>query len=265
VSAEVTTLDAGASTLAAAVRGIGPPVTVVHGFAQNRDCLGPLADALAADRRVLAPDAPGHGGSARHATAGLPAGARLLADTAGAGVYIGYSMGGRLCLRTALDHPDVVQALVLIGATAGIDDPDERAERRTADGELADRLERIGLDAFVAEWLDLPMFAGLPAWARFDDERRTNTAQGLAASLRFAGTGSMEPLWSRLGGIGVPVLCVTGSNDERYGSIAERLVGRIGPAARHVVVDGAGHAAHLEQPDAVVEAVLAFLDEAAPR
>ncbi len=261
----MTTLDAGVSTLAASVRGVGPPVTIVHGFAQNRDCLGPLAEALSGDRRVLAPDAPGHGGSARHATAGLAAGARLLADTGGAGVYIGYSMGGRLCLRTAVDHPDVVQALVLIGATAGIEDDDERAERRRADGELADRLERIGLDAFVEEWLDLPMFAGLPPWARFDRERRTNTAEGLAASLRCAGTGSMEPLWSRLDGLDVPVLCLTGSNDERYGRIAGRLVDRIGPSARHVVVDGAGHAAHLERPEHVVDAVLAFLDEAVPR
>ena len=178
VTTEVTTLDATSSTLAASVRGSGRAVTLVHGFAQTRDCLGPLADVLAARCRLITPDAPGHGGSLRHADAGLEPGAQLLAATGAQGVYVGYSMGGRLCLRAALDRPDAVRALVLIGATAGIEGHDDRAERRRADAALADRLELVGVDTFVEEWLSLPLFAGLPAWARFDRERRTNTAAG---------------------------------------------------------------------------------------
>lgn len=250
-------------TLAGTVGGTGTAVTLVHGFAQNRNCLGPLAEELTRRCRVLRPDAPGHGGSTLHAAADLATGAGLLAATGGAAVYIGYSMGARLCLRTALDHPDDVRALVLIGATPGIEDSEERRERQRADAALAERLERIGLDAFVQEWLALPMFAGLPSWARFDRERRSNTAAGLAASLRNAGTGSMEPLWDRLDGLDIPVLCVTGSVDERYATLATQMVGRIGSTARHGIVEGAGHAAHLERPDAVIGIVTAFLDEAA--
>lgn len=260
VSTEATTLEASDTSLAAEVRGSGRKVVLVHGFAQNRRCLGPLAEAVGRSRTVVLPDAPGHGGSSRHARADLGGGARLLAATGGPAVYIGYSMGGRLCLRTALDHPDAVRALVLVGATPGIEDDAERAERRRSDHDLADRLERDGLDAFVEDWLDLPMFAGLPQWARFDAERRTNTAEGLAASLRAAGTGSMTPLWYRLGALAVPVLCITGAADQRYGEIATRMVRTIGPTARHVEVGGAGHAAHLERPDEVAEEVLAFLD-----
>jgi 2-succinyl-6-hydroxy-2,4-cyclohexadiene-1-carboxylate synthase len=59
----------------------------------------------------------------------------------------------------------------------------------------------------------------------------------------------------------VPVLCITGSLDERYTELAGRMVDRVGTGARHEVIDGAGHAAHLERPDAVVEVVTAFLDE----
>lgn len=236
---------------------------VLHGFAQDHRCLGPLGDHLAARGELLAPDAPGHGGSFRHAGADLPRGATLLAATAaqdGPSVLVGYSMGGRFCLRAALDHPEAVRALVLIGATAGIEDDGERAARRAGDHALAERMERIGLDAFLDEWLDLPLFAGLPDWAHFEDHRRENRVEGLAASLRSAGTGSMEPLWERLGTLRVPVLCLTGADDERYGELATQLVARMGGRASHRVVPGAGHAAHLEQPGLVIELIDEFLD-----
>ena len=261
VSAEATTLAPTGTTLAATVRGDGPNVTLVHGFAQNRACLGPLAEAIAARGRTVLPDAPGHGGSQRHSDADVRRGAERAAPAGGPGVFLGYSMGGRRCLRAALDHPGTVQALVLIGATAGIEADAERRARQASDVALAERLEQIGVTQFVAEWLSLPLFAGLPDWARFDAERRTNSAAGLAASLRHAGTGSMEPLWDRLGELAVPVLCLTGSLDVRFGEVAARIVERIGRHARHEVIDGAGHAAHLERPDAVIDVVSTFLDD----
>ncbi len=247
------------STLAATTTGVGPVVTLLHGFAQNRSCLGPLAEMLGSTSHLVLPDAPGHGGSAAHADADVPRGAQLLVATGRTGAYVGYSMGGRLCLQAAVDHPDAVRALVLIGATPGIEDPRERRERHTHDVALADRLEHVGLDEFLAEWLDLPMFVGLPDWARFDVERRTNSAAGLAASLRNAGTGAMAPLWDRLGGVSIPVLWLTGSDDDRYGDIARRAVDRIGACAQHRVVEGAGHAAHLERPELVGELISAFI------
>jgi 2-succinyl-6-hydroxy-2,4-cyclohexadiene-1-carboxylate synthase len=263
VSSEATSRAATATTLATATRGEGPAVTIVHGFAQTGACLGPLADAVAADHTVVLPDAAGHGASTRHAAADLRRGAELLAASGPSGPVIGYSMGGRLALRTALDHPAHVTALVLIGATAGIESDAERSDRRQRDHELADRVEQIGVEAFVEEWLALPLFAGLPRWARFDDERRSNTAAGLAGSLRAAGTGSMEPLWDRLAGLAIPLLCVTGGSDVRFGELAARIVDAVGGPARHVVVAGAGHAAHLEQPGAVSDAVLQFLGDLA--
>jgi 2-succinyl-6-hydroxy-2,4-cyclohexadiene-1-carboxylate synthase len=259
VSTEASTSAATSTTLCAEVRGSGPRVVLLHGFAQNHRCLGPLADAVAADHTVVLPDAPGHGGSLTHRDADVTHAAELLTTTGGSAVYVGYSMGGRICLRAAVDRPDRVRALVLIGATAGIEDADERAARRAADHAWAERLEAIGVDAFVQEWLSAEMFAGLPDWARFDAQRRTNAVEGLAASLRSAGTGSMAPLWDRLGELRMPVLCITGSLDERYGALARRLVDRIGAGARHVEIEGAGHAAHLERPAEVSRAVVEFL------
>lgn len=236
-------------------------VALVHGFAQTGGCFGPFGAAIEAEHPVQRVDQPGHGGSLRHLQADLDEGADLLAATVGRAVLVGYSMGARLALTTAVSHPDRVRALVLIGGTAGIEDPRERAARRDEDEGRAQRLEAIGLDAFLEEWLAMPMFAGLPRWARFDEERRSNTVEGLAASLRRAGTGSMSPLWDHLAELRCPVLCVTGSRDERYGALADRLVAGVAGPARHAVVEGAGHAAHLEQPEATAEPVLAFLRE----
>ena len=242
-----------------------PAVALVHGFAQTGACFGPFGAAIEAEHRVLRVDQAGHGGSVRHLEATLAEGAELLlqtvGDTVGDAVLVGYSMGARLALQAVIAHPDRVAALVLIGGTAGIEDPDERTARRAEDEARARRLESIGLDAFLEEWLAMPMFAGLPEWARFDDERRSNTVEGLAESLRRAGTGSMAPLWGRLGALTCPVLCVTGERDERYGRLAERVVASAGGPARHVVIEGAGHAAHLERPEATADAVLRFLRE----
>lgn len=250
------------STLAHRVAGdpAAPTVALVHGFAQTGECFGPFGEALEATQRVVRVDQPGHGGSLRHRDAGVERAADLLVATVGTAAYVGYSMGARVCLQAALSHPDEVRALVLIGGTAGIDDAADRATRRRQDEERAARLEAVGVDAFLREWLAMDMFAGLPDWARFDAERRRNTVEGLAASLRHAGTGSMAPLWDRLGELRCPVLCLTGERDPRYGELAERLVGTVGGPAWHVVVPGAGHAAHLEHPSFCSASVKEFLD-----
>ena len=232
---------------------------LLHGFTQTGACLGPLSDDLARDHTVRLPDLPGHGGSAMLARADLWHTADLVAEACGTGIYVGYSMGGRAALHLALAHPELVDGLVLIGATAGIEDSVDRAARVAADEALADRVTDIGVDRFLQEWLAQPLFADLPDWARFDDERRANTAAGLAASLRHAGTGAMEPLWDRLGSIDVPVLCLAGEHDTKFTALAERLAASIGPNATVGIVAGAGHAVHLEAPDATIALVRNWL------
>src|SRR5205085_2687988 len=125
--------------------------------------------------------------------------ARALGARHGPGTWCGYSMGGRLVLRLALDAPHLVERLVLVSATAGIDDADDRAARRRADEHLATTIERDGVDAFLTTWLAQPMFAGVPPDAPGVAERHAFGASQLAAALRRLGTGTMEPLWSRLG------------------------------------------------------------------
>lgn len=238
-------------------------IVLAHGFTQTGASWQPVTTRLRDDGHdVRSPDLPGHGAAAA-APADLWTGARQLGDEGGPATYAGYSMGGRYCLHLALDRPALVRSLVLVGATPGIDDPGERAARRAADAALAAEIERDGVDAFLERWVAQPLFASLPRDAAAIDSRRVNTAAGLAASLRRAGTGAQDSLWTRLDELRMPVVLVTGSLDPKFTAIAERMATAIGPNARHVVVAGSGHAVPLERPAefaALVAEVAAAVD-----
>lgn len=228
--------------------GSGPPLVLVHGFTQTSRCWGPEADDLARDHEVIRVDAPGHGRS-REILAGLRTGGRLIADQGGEATYLGYSMGARFCLHLALANPELVRGLVLVGGTAGIEDPEERAARRAADLQTAERIRSEGLATFLDQWLDQPLFASLPPDRTFRAERLENTVDGLRASLDQAGTGAQDPSWHRLATLEMPVLVVAGALDTKFAALAERLATEIGANATLALIDDAGHAAHLEQPD----------------
>jgi 2-succinyl-6-hydroxy-2,4-cyclohexadiene-1-carboxylate synthase len=244
--------------LHAEVDGAGPRLVLLHGFTQTRCCWGRIATDLATDHEVVRVDAPGHGRSAE-VLAGLRTGARLIADVGGRGCYVGYSMGGRFALHVALAHPELVTGLVLVGATPGIEDDAERARRAEADELMAQRVEREGVDAFVEAWLAQPLFAGLGPEAAFADARRENTVEGLASSLRQAGTGSQDPRWAELPRLAMPVLVVAGGEDRKYAEIGERTASAIGAQATFATIGGAGHAAHLEDPDAFLALLRSWL------
>jgi 2-succinyl-6-hydroxy-2,4-cyclohexadiene-1-carboxylate synthase len=171
--------------------------------------------------------------------------ARAIGDEGGDAVYCGYSMGGRLCLRLALDRPARVHRLVSVSATPGIEDDVERAARVTNDEQWARSIEDDGIDAFLDRWLAQPLFASVPADAPGVADRRSLTPGFLAHCLRVLGTGAMEPMWSRLDELAMPVTVVTGGRDAKFTEIAMRMPGE------HVVVEGAGHALPLEAPDAL--------------
>jgi 2-succinyl-6-hydroxy-2,4-cyclohexadiene-1-carboxylate synthase len=231
-------------------------LVLLHGFTQTGRSWQPIAHALAGRYRAIAPDLPGHGDFAERRPASFAACdayLRALADGRPL-TLVGYSMGGRIALHAALGLGRVVARLVLIGASPGIADAGERTARAAEDAALADRIEAIGLEAFVREWGAQPLFADMPRGVAelADEDRLRNTASGLAAALRGLGTGVMPPLWDRLGELAMPVELVVGERDEKFRGITERMAVAM-PDARVHVVPGAGHAAHLEAPDALVE------------
>lgn len=250
------------------VEGEGRPLVLLHGFTQGPRSWDRMVDALGGSLRILRVTLPGHGPAG-----GASAGARLTFEAAAGAVadavaaaagpepatWFGYSLGGRLALRVALDRPDLTAALALLGATAGLDEPGARAARVEMDGRLAAGLERKGLDPFLDGWLAQPLFEHLPRSVAGLEERREGTADGLASALRLLGTGAMEPLWDRLDAIRGPVLLLAGEHDTRFAALAVRLATGIGAAAAVALVPGAGHAAHLERPGAVAALLARFL------
>lgn len=235
---------------------------MLHGFTQHSGLLGPLPRWLAAGRPVVAVDLPGHGAS-REVDADLPGTAELLADLIeSSGLspmdVFGYSLGGRVALHLALRHPKQVRRLVTVGATPGIEDPEARARRRAADEALATRFEREPLASTLASWLAQPLFATLPAHQADLEARLDNDPLALARALRRLGTGTQEPLWGQLGSL-PPTLWVAGQLDLRFASVAVRAARLAGRASACHLVAGAGHACHLERPEALLPVLRAFL------
>jgi 2-succinyl-6-hydroxy-2,4-cyclohexadiene-1-carboxylate synthase len=242
-------------------------LVLAHGFTQTGQVWGSLDTRLAAHHQVVLVDMPGHGRSDR-VRATLAGGAGLLADVGGRATYLGYSMGARFCLHLALARPGVVEGLVLISGTAGIEDPDERRARRRSDEALAEDLDPSGgptrspvpVESFLRRWLENPMFAGISPAAGGLTQRLTNTGAGLASSLRLAGTGTQRPRWASLPRLRMPVLIITGERDAKFTALGQRMATSIGPHAVHAVVARTGHAPHLERPGAVAELIHAHLE-----
>jgi 2-succinyl-6-hydroxy-2,4-cyclohexadiene-1-carboxylate synthase len=235
-------------------------LVLVHGFTQTGRSWRPLVPPLARRHQVVAVDCPGHGLSS-HIEADLWSGAQKLGEVGNEAAYIGYSMGGRLALHLALAAPYLVRRLVLVGATAGLDDDAERAARVAADEELARGLERDGVELFVEQWLSGPLFATLPRDDADRAARMENTAAGLASALRLMGTGRQESLWDRLPEISVPALFVAGEADAKFSALAHRLAAAWGGPAAVGIIPDAGHACHLERPGAFLEIVVPFLEQ----
>ncbi len=232
----------------------------LHGFTQTHhswhECARLIADDLDGASTLVFPDLPGHGLSREDRTT-IGTAATRLARVLGPATVVGYSMGGRTALHVALAADNQVERLVLIGATPGLADPTERAARRAADEARAERIESIGVEAFLDEWLAAPLFATLPVERSGLEHRRRNTAPGLMHSLRTAGTGTQESLWGRLGEIEIPVLVLAGELDDKFRAIGREMADRL-PNAEFGTIAGAGHAAHSEQPRAVADAFVAW-------
>lgn len=175
-------------------------------------------------------------------------------------VLAGYSLGGRLALHAALRGPGHHRALVLVGAGAGIEDAAARVARRARDHRLADWMETQPIERVVDHWQSLPVFDEQPPElvASQRPGRLAHDPGSLAELLRSAGQGELAPVWDRLGDLRLPVLAMAGERDAPYVEAARRLAATL-PDGEAQVVPRAGHAAHLEQPDAVAHLLLGFL------
>lgn len=250
--------------------GEGPPLIVLHGFTGASVNWEPFFSSWGRHVQVFALDIIGHGRTDAPANPERYTMNRAALDLVtildGLAVdrahILGYSMGGRLALTTAVRYPNRVKTLVLESGSPGLKTQRERAERSKRDEALADRIERDGVASFAEAWGKLPLFATQSAAARekLYRQRLQNRAHGLANSLRGMGTGAQASLWNDLSTLAVPVKLVTGEYDEKFCKIAAEMAARL-PNADFEAVPEAGHTVHVEQADIFDKMVIEYVTQ----
>ena len=180
-------------------------------------------------------------------------------------VLVGYSMGGRLGMYTALRFPRAARGLILIGADPGIEDAAARAGRLSRDEALARQLaaagDRAAFSAWLQRWYAAPLFGGLRHHPHFGDllrRRLRARPASLAAALTGLSVGVQPVLWEALPRLPIPALFIAGAADAKYRAVADRIAA-LGTPWESAVFPGAAHAVHLEQPDAVAALIRTFV------
>jgi pimeloyl-ACP methyl ester carboxylesterase len=257
--------DAGAADAA--------PLLLIHGLGDEADTWRHLIPSLSARYQVLAPDLPGFGRSDKpersYTLSFFQETLMELLDELGIAraTLVGHSLGGAIAQSLALAHPERVAGLILIG------------------GSLVARSQRIGLATMLF------LIPGLGEWSYNRLRRDPDAAYGTLrpyysdldrlpeADRAFLYQRVNERVWSdgqrraflstfrhlaralpaqqraipaRLAALALPTVGVWGERDQVNPVENGRVLVELQPSARLVVVPGAGHNVHQEDPQAVL-------------
>jgi len=241
--------------------GTGTPVVLVHGLGGTGNVFGAQVAVLSSGFRVVVPDLRGCGRSDK-APVSIEA---LVADVVelidGAGFesvhLVGHSLGTVIVQRLALEHPQMVRSIALIGpiqaapeaAKTAIRDRAEQARKAGLTG-IADATVRVGtspetkrnhpeLAAFVRELV-----------MRQDPETYAQTCEMIIG---------LEP--AEIEKLGIPALVVTGDQDATSPPATAKAIADKIPGSKYVEIPECGHWTPIEKAAAVNELLFRFLLE----
>ncbi len=181
-------------------------------------------------------------------------------------ILCGYSAGGRLVYYvTAHKLVKSQMGFIAISTTPGIPIESIRQERREGDIHHAKMIAEHGIEAWVVNWLNLDLFAGLKVMSKeFNEEYRLrrlkNNTEVLQKYLLHSGLGIMEPLQDLLRETEIPGMLVSGGDDPKYCEIGSRVI-RLNKRFNHFVIEGAGHTLYLEKPEETFSLINNFLTQ----
>lgn len=259
-------LKVGRASLAYDDVGSGPAIVFVHGHPFDRSMWSPQQEAVtAAGWRMLRADLRGYGQSTV-----LPGTTYLetFADDVAAlldrlsipnAVIAGLSMGGQITMAFAERHPGRVRGLVLAATFPQAEDEAGKARRYA----VAERIERVGMDAYVDELLPGMLarqtFATKPEIAaHVEGMMRRTDPRGAAAALR--GRAERRGYENTLARLDVPALVVVGEEDG-FTTVADgQRMQALMPQAKLIAIPGVGHMPNLEARDLFNAELVAFLE-----
>ena len=234
------------------VHGSGPALILTHGYSATLQMWQGQIEPLSKKHMLITWDMRGHGQSdypddpsaysEDHTVADMGA----LLDEVGAKTAIvgGLSLGGYMSLAFYRQHPERVRSLLIIDTGPGFKKNEAREGWNRHALDRANTLEREGLASLKAGSAER-------AYAVHRD------AKGLAKAARGMLTQHNADVINSLPDVKVPSLVVVGSNDTPFLAASDYMATKI-PNARKVVIEDAGHASNIDQPEAFNTAIVAF-------
>lgn len=248
----------------------GELLVLLHGFTGTKKTWKRLIKAVGDTYRILTIDLPGHGKTTTRKKVTMEQFVDDLYELTRHVQFdifhlLGYSLGGRSALSYALRYPETICSLILESASPGLRTEEERDERIRADQHLAEMITDKGLPHFVDYWENIPLFESQKALDEkikiaVRDERLSQSETGLAESLLGMGTGAQPSWWDQLKTITFPLLLIVGALDEKFVAINEEIARKVVTSTLHIV-EGAGHAVHLEKNVEFSRIVLNYIDK----
>lgn len=238
----------------------GPVVVFLHGYTDSHHTWDLDLPIFPRNFHIYALDQRGHGDSSRPACCYTQQAfakdvvAFLDAKRVSRAVVVGHSMGSFIAQQVALDYPDRVSALVLVGSAPTVAGNEVALFLKSIVDEQVDPVDPV----FVREFQTSTFVRPVPQ--RYIDTLVSESLKLPARVWQATLDGLIaEDHSARLGEIDVPVLVVGGDQDGFFPVEQQQALVDALPHATWVLYPDTGHAPHAERPHAFVHEVQRFL------